>query len=604
MDRARIDIGEPTGRHIPATILGHNLELYQHTTRDLSSNRLENHRFLGPPNPQTGIAPRWAPPTSNFSGILYDLCPGDGVMGSWAQRIENTSGAKGVGILQPGRWVRRGETLEVVLWARALHRPTTVRVGLRRASVWAKPDADAEILITSARWKRYRAELEVPRDDDNACFFIFLEEKGVIFLDHVRLARQGEGIVRSDVREALGRFRIPSLRFPGGCVTTAYHWKYGTGSHVDRPALPDPVFKGSLSYEFGTDEYLAFCRDYDVRPHICVNLGTDMPGETAEWAAYCADWYSGQGQEPPVMYWQIGNEQYGIWERSHMTPPMYVEAVREIAPAIRGACPTARIIALGQELGSSPPEGGERPRWRDSVIEGLAGIVDALALQIYCIVPPGGEQLERHHQVLDEIRWLGTQIEHAVRDVEKTGHDLKVGMSEWNLWTEASHFAESFAEPMDIQHGVFTASVFHHFMRLAPRFEFANYYHLIAGMGLFSVERDEVHRSLVAEVFQLYRNALPAERLELAVDSTRITGEHPALAAAAVHDQDETYVFLINRHAEEAIRVEITGGTAGDGRLIYGQSPGDTEGRMEPITASSRNELELPPLSIARLAIT
>jgi alpha-L-arabinofuranosidase len=303
------------------------------------------------------------------------------------------------------------------------------------------------------------------------------------------------------------------------------------------------------------------------------------------------------------MYWQIGNEQYGVWERSHMTPPMYVEAVREIAPAIRRACPTARIIALGQELGSSPPQGGERPRWRDAVIEALAEIVDALALQIYCIVPPGDEQVERHRQVLDEIRWLGTQIENAVRDVEKNGHDLKVGLSEWNLWTEASHFAESFAEPMDIQHGVFAASVFHHFMRLAPRFEFANYYHLIAGMGLFSVERDEVHRSLVAQVFNLYREVLPAEGLELEIESPRLAGQHPALTGAAVHDAGGGHLFLVNRAPDRAIPLTLRGGSTGAGRLICGESLNDTDGAMSEIPASSKGPLELPPLSIARLPL-
>ena len=105
---------------VPATILGHNLELFDRASADLCSDRLQNPKFAGPANPATGVARGWQTPSSNFMGIHYELVAGEGIMGSEAQLLQSTSHRGGKGLIQPGRWVRRGERLAVSFWARAL----------------------------------------------------------------------------------------------------------------------------------------------------------------------------------------------------------------------------------------------------------------------------------------------------------------------------------------------------------------------------------------------------------------------------------------------------------------------------------------------------
>ncbi len=198
-------------------------------------------------------------------------------------------------------------------------------------------------------------------------FFITVQGQGIVWLDQVHLLPEGEPVVRRELTDAWRALRIPVLRFPGGCISTNYHWGHGTGPRHLRPTLPDPVFKWETNYEFGTDEYLALCLEQGIQPQISVNVGSGTPDEARDWAAYCAAWYARQGAEPPEIYWQIGNEHWGAWELGNMSGEMYAEALREYVPAIRAAYPRARIVALGPEQGEVfDPD--QRLPWREPVL--------------------------------------------------------------------------------------------------------------------------------------------------------------------------------------------------------------------------------------------
>ncbi len=602
MVTANVRLLDSTGPLAPATLLGHNLEVYGTSTRDLSTERLDNPQFAGPETQNTGIAKGWHAPSYNFQGIRYELVAGEGIMGSNAQLLDAVARRRGSGLVQPSRWVRRRERLEISLWARVNHHPATIRVGLRPAAQYAQDYASAQMPVTSACWQEYRVEVEVPVDDDAAVFFCFLEEPGQVYLDQVHLRPAGAGLFRTDVLQELGEFRIPSLRFPGGCVTTAYHWEYGTGPHYRRPVLPDPVFKEDMLYEFGTDDYLEFCQAHGVVPYLTVNIGTGTPDEAAEWAAYCATWYRQRGLEPPEMYWQLGNEHYGFWERAHMTGEMYAETVRALVPGIRAAYPRARILALGQESSDDLYDGSKTTPWRGPLLDQAADLIDGLALQVYCTVPISADPTEQQRQVLTKAEWFAQVLQEAADDVTARGLHFPVGLSEWGLWLHASHFSpRGFYEPFDIQHGLFAATMFHHFLRLAPRLEFTNFYKIISGMGLFQVERDEVRKTHVAEVFSLYREALPGEVLPVQTDSPTGGGDLRSVEAVAVKSDAGVYLFLANRSLEDTLRVTLEGfGQGGEGRALVGRGPLEMEAETCDLEAAN-GEVKLPPMTVGRV---
>jgi alpha-N-arabinofuranosidase len=110
---------------------------------------------------------------------------------------------------------------------------------------------------------------------------------------------------------------------------------------------------------FGTDEFIRFCREIGTEPVIVVTVGFDRPDEEQEgifqnavnWVRYCNapatdEWgakRAANGHPEPynVKYWEIDNE---MWE---MGIDKYEAAVRKFSTAMREIDPTIKIIACG-----------------------------------------------------------------------------------------------------------------------------------------------------------------------------------------------------------------------------------------------------------------
>jgi alpha-N-arabinofuranosidase len=591
-------------RAVPATLLGQNMEICIGVGPGLTADRLENPKFRGPADPVTGIAYRWAPGMNHnyMGGAHFELTPGMSMSGNESQMIHNYTG-RGKGILQIGRQIRAGERLEVVVWARSQNRPTRLQVGLRPLDAGKPGYAEAEITVTRTYWAEYRAVLTVPKDDNAAVFYVMVPDVGMVWLDQVHLWPEGTGPIRRDVQEAFRPLGIPALRFPGGCISTNYHWKHGTGPISTRPVLYDPVFKFEMNYEFGTDEYLALCVEQGITPQISVNIGTGTPAEAGEWAAYVANWFRSRGIDPPEMYWQMGNEHYGAWEIGSMSGEMYADALREFVPAVRANYPKARIIALGVESGELRMAGESAP-WRAAVLEKAADLVDLLAIQYYC----GGwddDPAARQAKVMQSEMGIPATLRKAIEDIKAAGKDITVAMTEWNMWQMASHHDNrDFLEAYDVQHGQFVASVLNDYTALAPELELANFYNLFNVMGAFLAHGPEIVATPLVDVFTLYRPAFPGTAVDLAVESPTLDGAEsaPAVTAACLRNDEGTWLFVVNRSVNEEANIELDGlGIAGITDLLIGT---DLQGNFtHDVVCNSGPALTVPPMSIARVMV-
>jgi len=146
---------------------------------------------------------------------------------------------------------------------------------------------------------------------------------------------------RRDVLEAVRNLQVPILRYPGGNFVSAYHWLDGVGPKEKRPPRPDPAWKTVESNEFGTNEFIEYCRAVDTEPYFCANLGSGTMDEAAAWVEYCnrevgtsyANLRAEHGFEKPhgVTYWGLGNEIYGDWQIGHKTAEDYAKFARECA---------------------------------------------------------------------------------------------------------------------------------------------------------------------------------------------------------------------------------------------------------------------------------
>ncbi len=154
---------------------------------------------------------------------------------------------------------------------------------------------------------------------------------------------------RTDVLEAVRGLRVPIIRWPGGNFVSAYHWEDGIGPKEARPRRWDLAWKTEESNRFGTDEFIAYCREVGSLPYICVNTGTGTIEEAAQWVEYCnassdthhADLRRQYGHEHPfgVRWWGIGNEISRDWQIGKREAKEHAWAAREYAKAMRRVDP-------------------------------------------------------------------------------------------------------------------------------------------------------------------------------------------------------------------------------------------------------------------------
>ena len=66
---------------------------------------------------------------------------------------------------------------------------------------------------------------------------------------------------RTDVMKEIRDLGVPIIRYPGGNFVSGYHWLDGVGPKDKRPAVLDRAWNTLETNQFGTNEFLAWCRD-------------------------------------------------------------------------------------------------------------------------------------------------------------------------------------------------------------------------------------------------------------------------------------------------------------------------------------------------------
>ncbi|MFF4504214.1 LPXTG cell wall anchor domain-containing protein [Streptomyces sp. NPDC001401] len=175
---------------------------------------------------------------------------------------------------------------------------------------------------------------------------------------------------------------VRQLRFPGGSVADAYHWK----SHT--------VTGGSWAAP-GTDfdHFMATAKKVGAQPIITANYGSGTAQEAADWVKY-ANVDKGYG----VKYWEIGNEvsgngYYGSkWEvdnHADKSPREYAKNLLAYARAMKAVDPKVKIGAVLNTPGSWPDgvkASGDDADWNNTVLSIAGKSIDFVIIHWY----PGG----------------------------------------------------------------------------------------------------------------------------------------------------------------------------------------------------------------------
>ena len=194
---------------------------------------------------------------------------------------------------------------------------------------------------------------------------------------------------RTDVLQEIKKLGVPIIRYPGGNFVSGYNWLDGVGPKKDRPVVLDKAWNSLNTNQFGTNEFMTWCKAVGTEPLMGLNLGTGTPEQAAALVEYCnvekgTEWSElrrkhGYAEPYNVKHWCLGNEMDGPWQIGHMTATEYGMKAQDAARQMHMVDPSLKLIACG----SSGPLMPTYLEWDREVLEQCYDYVDGLSLHRY-----------------------------------------------------------------------------------------------------------------------------------------------------------------------------------------------------------------------------
>jgi alpha-N-arabinofuranosidase len=92
---------------------------------------------------------------------------------------------------------------------------------------------------------------------------------------------------RRDVLEEIRSLQVPIIRYPGGNFVSGYDWLDGVGPRSERPTVLDRAWNSIETNQFGTNEFLTWCRAVGAEPLLGLNFGKGTAEKAAALVEYC-----------------------------------------------------------------------------------------------------------------------------------------------------------------------------------------------------------------------------------------------------------------------------------------------------------------------------
>jgi alpha-N-arabinofuranosidase len=443
---------------------------------------------------------------------------------------------------------------------------------------------------------------------------------------------------RRDVQEALREMRLSILRYPGGNMLSGYDWRDGVGPREQRPRVRELAWQSTETNQFGTNEFIDFCRAMQIEPMLGVNLGTGTIADAAALVEYCnapagtryADMRVKHGYREPhgVQYWCVGNEMDGPWQIGHLEAEEYGRKALEAAKMMRWQDPSVKLVACG----SSNTEMPTYPEWDRVVLETCWEQVDYLALHYYATNYDNdtasylalSAQFESH---LDTLAGLLRYVKAKLR----SKHNVLLSWDEWNVWykdrsgrggwQEAPHLSE---EIYNLEDALVVAQWMSVFLRRCDVLDIACIAQIVNTISPLLTTSDKLLRQTTYYPFVLFGKHAAGQSLQPLVSApqsdTKLFGPMPLLDVSASYDQanDQGAVFIVNRSQSETITTELAWQGSAPARVAaaYQLSGNDVKAantweQPDLITPKQLNDLQiadgrialrLPPLSFTVLS--
>jgi alpha-N-arabinofuranosidase len=436
---------------------------------------------------------------------------------------------------------------------------------------------------------RLRADITSARIDPKI-YGHFAEHLGRCIYDGIWVGEESaipnEGGLRSDSISAFSDLSPPILRWPGGCFADNYHFEDGIGPREDRPRRWNLWWNQEESNQFGTDEFIRFCRLTGAEPFICLNVGSGSVQEALNWMEYCnggmnthyADMRRRYGSAEPygVKYWAIGNENWGCG--GSFTPEDYGKLYRRFATYLRRFDGSAKFIACGHTTRD----------WNERFFDGLgdrADLVDYLSIHHYFsaggdISFTDGDYFNLLHQIGSlegEIKMVNHLIEYFSRGRKK----IWIALDEWGIWHPQAVVGNGLYQQNTLRDAIFAASVLNLLNRHCDKVGMANIAQTFNVLQCIAFTDGPMFcltpTYWVFHMFKGHMNGdLTAVELESNPDFKLGDREMPSVDVSASQRGKILTVTLVNRHLSEeiegVIRLDGVKSSSVSARCLTGES--------------------------------
>jgi alpha-L-arabinofuranosidase len=253
---------------------------------------------------------------------------------------------------------------------------------------------------------------------------------------------------RTDVIKEIAQLAVPIIRYPGGNFVSGYNWLDGVGPKNQRPTVLERAWNSIETNQFGTNEFIEWCRMVGTEPLLGMNYGTGSAEMAVAYVEYCnvdkgtrwSDLRRSHGYDAPhnVKYWCLGNEMDGPWQIGHMPARAYGQKARDTAQQIRVIDRKLELIACGSSNRIMPTY----LIWDREVLEECYDQVDAISLHCYYGNTPelSGNSTPRYLAMnLDmelQIHEIAAVCDY-VQGLYKSPKRLWLSFDEWNVWYRA-----------------------------------------------------------------------------------------------------------------------------------------------------------------------
>jgi len=354
--------------------------------------------------------------------------------------------------------------------------------------------------------------------------------------------------MRVDTLKLLKELDAPMYRWPGGNFVSGYDWRDGIGPRDRRPPRKNPAWQGIEHNDFGTDEFIAFCRHLKTEPLIVVNTGFGDAYSAAQWLEYVngsadtvgGSWRVKYGTPEPfnVEWWGIGNEMFGTWQLGYMAIGHYVQKHNRVVDKMLAVDPNIKTLAVGNP-----------GKWSEEMLKHCSDKMDILSLHFYC---QGRDNVVDHYkQIPDRIRTMAEGHRELCKKVHG-GKIMPVAMDEWNYWYGPHVFGE-LGTRYFLKDGLGIAAGLHEYSRNTDVYAMAQYAQTVNVIGCIKTNGTAAAFATTGLALKMYKDHFGTIPVKLEGTAAKMDLD---VAAMLTEDGKALTIGVVNPHGV-AVPVEL-----------------------------------------------